>query len=240
MMQAMGLFFLVMIAIIVLAAVLVWLTVQNGSSGRKGKSSGSFGLLTADDFDTGLVSLTATATGTSSALDSTGFITILSTNLCTARCQNRLYADVSLETAITALSDIPTGAESAVVATTIGVAAIDVQVLVDGIVAQPGIVTFDGLLRIISQGLEPLTEALDVLSLAEANAFTFVYQGIKHGQHTVEVQARLTAIATPLGAIAETVTASISNRSLVVTQGNAFVAPIIVPLSPAPCCSSRF
>ncbi len=60
----MGLFFLVIIAIIVLAAVLVWLTVQNSGSSRRGRSSGSsFGQFTADAFDTGLVSLSVTTTG---------------------------------------------------------------------------------------------------------------------------------------------------------------------------------
>ncbi len=137
-------------------------------------------------------------------------------------------------------SDLPTGATPGVVASTFGVAAIDVQVLVDGLIAQPGIVTFDGMLRVIQEGLDPLTESVDVLALTEANAFTFVYPGITSGTHTVEVQARLSALVAPTDAVAESMTAAISNRSLVVTQGNAFVAPIIAPISPPRCCSSRF
>jgi hypothetical protein len=142
--------------------------------------------------------------------------TILSNTLKTPN-QKDLFIGVSLEVGL--LTQTAAKSKNAVADTSSAGAGVEVQVLVDGVPALPGTVTFGRrtqTLTALFQGLidgclaiDPLTggiiidpdcvlpEELElVLETMNANAFNFIVQDLTSGVHTIAVQARINLGAT--------------------------------------------
>lgn len=185
-------------------------------SHRHQKHSPNNNLLgTNDDVQTGDLVALVVVTGDSTGSYATGFVPILSTTLTTPSDINRLYCTVSAFTSMATIdvnSPVTTGASSEM-------GGIDVQVLVDGLDALPGPITFNSVTHVVGAAMTPP----DLLAFADdrgqSNSFTFVLRDILPGTHNVVVEARATAAATAAPATVASMIALVGDRSLVVTPG---------------------
>jgi len=152
---------------------------------------------------------------------STPWQPILKNNIKTAN-QKDLFIGASLEVGL--LTKTLVSSKNGINDTSLAAAAVQVRVLVDGVEALPGVVTFGRRSQTLSatfQGLIDGCLALDptvpggialdpdcvqpetlelILDTMNANSFNFIKANVPSGVHTVEVQARisLNASTTPL------------------------------------------
>ena len=235
-----GLFVITLLAIAVLVIVaLSWSSWKGGKSSNCGKGCGfaecaktASVFSTTDGPTTGsVVVIPVLGTGGADEED-TGFLSVLSTAICTSKCENRIAATVSAVTdLIVALeTEVPTGA-----ALSLGVARIEARVLIDGVAANPGTIVFDQTSRLTEAGVLPGLG--DVLENNHAHSFTFLASGICQGCHTVDVQMRAitTALFVGLGGIAAL--AAVGPRTLLVLPSkDATCCPPSSSSSSSPCC----
>lgn len=225
-----GLVTILLVAALVVVAVSYWRIRRNTK--KRGGSGSSFncGDPSAFDVETATISdflaITGGTGGTGASLQ-TGFLNIMSTTIDTCNTTNTLFCDVSAESAMAIVESDNNATGTSVVGTVSGEAGlIEIQVLVDGFVASPGIVTLQNLNHLIVTNLLPGAFRLESLQLANSNNFNFVAQNVPKGSHSIIVQARLSLSATAVNQ-ADSVTASIGTRTLVVTP--AFVQPTVTP-----------
>ena len=163
------------------------------------------------------------ATGAS---DDTGFQTILQSQLRTVKGENQLASTVSAVTDMVVISLLAetggfTGA-TGTSSTSLDFARIDLRVLVDGVVADPGVIVFDDETRILSLSNQSLIAGampialFDLFDLSGARAFTFLSSGITPGTHTVLVQARAQASALIENPLVAGAAAAVGQRTLLV------------------------
>lgn len=174
----------------------------------------------ADAYATEAVVVQAVQSGAGEATGgSTGFVDILAAEITSSSGQNRVYATFSAQTAIGLESLVSTGAAGP--GSTLGLGSIEVQVLVDGVVMQPGPVIFDSVVHPLSVPVDPVAASEELLALTEANAFTFILRNPSAGTHSVVAQARLTVVAEALQDIGAAASAALAQRSLVVKADTA-------------------
>ena len=137
--------------------------------------------------------------------------TIMASRLKTSNMKD-LFVDVSLETSLFTETNVKS--KNGQRDTTTAQGQIEVQVLVDGQPAHPGVVVFDRRVQTLTavfQGLltdsivlDPLTGVITIdeatvepeevgllLDTMQAGSFNFIAQDVSSGIHTIEVQARI-------------------------------------------------
>jgi hypothetical protein len=180
-----------------------------------GPESLSLAQQTADDIQTGAITVTTAITGTTGMTQTSGLVPILSTTITTEECVDRLYCNVSAFTSMVTTDETNAlGTESI----TSNLASVLVQVLVDGVLALPGAETFNGVLHVVDAQLGA-RESLDLLDdRAICNSFEFIAP-VTSGSHTIQVMAEVSATSSGTAAGLASVTAGIFDRTLVVRQG---------------------
>lgn len=211
--------FILTVAILVLVAVAFWRVGKKRGGGRRRSSSSApaaYDSQTNDIVQLTIVTTTGAESGATGADDS-GFLTILSTTVKTSGDTNTLFCDVSAQTSVAIFEADDNATGISLVASSSGeFAEIDVQVLVDGFVAAPGIVTFDNVTHLYAANLLPEDLRAELLSTTSANSFHFIAQNVPKGSHSVVVQARLQTSAFAVSELASSATAVVAERSLVV------------------------
>ena len=157
--------------------------------------------------------------------------TILSNSIKTAN-QKDLFIDASLECGL--YTDTTVKSKGSVKDTSTAEATVQVQVLIDGVEAAPGVVTFckrkqeleaelQGVLELCTlEGATELSLCVTdeetirlMLETMNANSFNFIAENLTAGTHMIEVQARIgTTSASMLGAA--TATAMIGKGSVTI------------------------
>ena len=129
----------------------------------------------------------------------TGWVTVHAQDIKTANAKD-LFIDVSLQCGLytRTKSELKVGGDSSTAH-----AQLEVQVLVDGVAAEPGIVVFDKRVQTLNTELYQSlmtyagTEITNIgyveliLETLQAHAFNFVIADLSSGVHTIEVQARV-------------------------------------------------
>lgn len=164
----------------------------------------------------GALLVVASATGPGATGTVAGaFVDIMSANIVTCRGTNAIVANVSAQSAIATVDQETNPTELLVQATSVEVAQIVVQVLVDGVVQSPSIV-FDGVALVLDSTVNPANVRTALEAQASANTFNWIATGVAPGAHTVTVQARLVAVAATDLALFASASALISNGLLLV------------------------
>lgn len=201
---------------------------SGGSGSKSGSSSSAFqGTFSADDVQTGDITELTVVTGTTGGISDSGFLTVLSTTVKTDAWTNRLYSNVS---AFTSIGTVDESATSGGTSLSSEIASVDVRVLVDGVEALPGTITFDSVTHIVGTALSEEEFLLFVETRGAAHSFDFVTRDVLPGTHTIEVQARAVASAIADPALVASALAVIGDRTLVVQAGRVFI--------PSPASSS--
>lgn len=222
------LFLLFIFIILGLLAIIIWLAVTSKSSSSSSSFSSFNPFLKAYDVETGLLQLDSTVTGPTGSISlQTGFFTILQTTIDTT---NNLHTGIDhLVCTVSAFTSIGTSDEivsTGLAASSVEIASVEMQVLVDGQLANPGIVTFDNVTHIFEPTINTTQLLENIIIRGCSHAFTFVYPNTTSlatgGVHTIVAQARLTTVATSNLFTLVEATAIVGNRSLVVVPGCTF------------------
>jgi hypothetical protein len=213
---------IILIAIGVAIGVIVWSQnkKKHHSSSSSSSASSFKGAFSADDVQTGDITELTVVTGSTGASNDSGFLTVLSATVKTDCWTNRLYSNVS---AFTSIGTVDGTALLGGTSVSSEVASIDVRVLVDGVEALPGTITFDAVTHVVGSTLDDDQFLLLVETRGSANSFDFVTRDVLPGTHTIEVQARAIASAEAAPALVSSALALIGDRSLVVQPGRVHV-----------------
>jgi hypothetical protein len=201
-------------AVIAAVAVIIWSFYHQHAV--KEKKNRTWVSLSADDVQTGDLVELSVVTGLTGGVSDSGYLTVLSTTITTNSWMNRLYSTVSAFTSIGTL-DLHGTLGSTQLSTEI--ASIDVQVLIDGVLAQPGTVTFDSVTHVLGSELSEEEALLLIESRGATHSFGFITRDIGPGLHHITVQARAVASAVAAPALIASCTAVIGDRSLIVQTG---------------------
>ena len=177
----------IFLVVVIVALVVIILTVQRGG-GKKNRPGAV--VYANDDVQTGTITSLAFVGGSTGGVQDSGWVPILSTSIVTDSWANRLYCNVSAFTSM-ATVDVTDTLGGASLTTEFGF--IDVRVLVDGVAAAPGDVTFDQVAHVVATELDE-TELLALIEdRASANSFEFIVRGVTCGCHNIQVLARAVA-----------------------------------------------
>ena len=214
--------FIILVVVAVAIGVIVWSSYHKKHNGGGGGGGGGGGKrvwvpYSGDDVTTGDIVELTVVTGDTGASNDSGFLTILSTTLTTDCNTNRLYSNVS---AFTSIGTLDSSETSGVQSVTTELASIDVQVLVDGVTALPGPITFDALAHVLTVDLDEGEFIAALETRGAAHSYDFVTRDVTPGSHTVEVQARAVATASAAPGLLASVAALIGDRTLVIQPGH--------------------